>query len=353
MGGDFVKKTDRDSRVELLRIFSILGITLHHLVYHSSIMDESLTLNRAISQFFLLFGKFGVNIFVLITGYFSVAQSISIDYRKTLRRVSKTYRKVLQYSLIILIGIVLVNPSLIGFSKLIKSLFPVISGAYWFITAFIGMQLVSPLLDRLASSLSEKEFNLLIILGFLMLVVLPMNTWCSDLLWFVYLYFVGIFIHQQKCFYLSKAAWGILSLGCMLIMWGGSMIISIIANRFNAMTQYINYFGFRQNSIFMLIASVGMFCFIINMRPLHSKTINMIAKHTLPCYLIQSNVFLSSILWKFVDETISKATPLYPILVVGMVLIVCAVFVLFDMALTKFCCFLTLMSKKLINKKKE
>lgn len=347
-----IEKNVRDSRIELLRIFCILGITLHHLVYHSSIMNESLTINRAISQFFILFGKYGVNIFVLITGYFSAIKISSIDFRKTLRKVSKTHRKLLQYSLITLIVIALVNPSLIEITKLFKSVLPVVSGSYWFMTAFIGLQLVSPFLDRFISCLSEKELNILILLGFVMFAVLPINTWCSDFLWFVYLYFVGIFIHRQKYFHLSKAVWGVLSLGSLLIMWFASLVISLIANDFYGFNKYINYFGFRQNSIFMLTASVGMFCFMINTKPFDSKLINKIAKHTLSCYLIQSNVFLSSILWQFVDSAISKTTPWYPVLVIGCVFILCIIFIMIDVALSGPWLLITSIYRKFKNNRK-
>lgn len=353
MDANNIEKNNRDSRIELLRIFCVLGITLHHLVYHSSIMNESLTINRAVSQFFILFGKYGVNIFVIITGYFSSMHTLSMDYRKTLRKASKTHWKVMQYSLIILIAIVLVEPSLLEMPKLFKSVFPVISGAYWFMTAFIGLQLVSPFLNLFIGRLTEKELNLLVLLGFIMLVVIPINTWSSDFLWFIYLYFVGIFIHRQKCFHLYKTVWGMLSLGSLLIMWIASLIISLAANNYSFLTKYINYFGFRQNSIFMLIASVGTFCFIINAKPFNSKIINKIAKHTLSCYLIQSNVFLSSILWQYVDLTISKTTPWYPVLVIGCVFILCILFAMIDMALTGLWDFIRFMLEKLKNNRKR
>lgn len=90
----------RNSRIELLRIFCILGITAHHLVYHSSIMEQPLGVSRLFAQFFVLFGKSGVNIFILISGYFLVG-NCNIDYMTAAKRVLKNWGQVILYSILL------------------------------------------------------------------------------------------------------------------------------------------------------------------------------------------------------------------------------------------------------------
>lgn len=90
----------RNTNIEMLRILCILGITMHHLVYHSTIMEEPIGFCRLLAQFFLLFGKSGVNIFVLISGYFLV-KTDALDYKGTAKRVSKLWKQLILYSLIL------------------------------------------------------------------------------------------------------------------------------------------------------------------------------------------------------------------------------------------------------------
>ena len=65
----------RNSSFELLRIISMLLIVAHHFVVHGK-FDLTSMFNKNI--FFLqslsMFGKLGVNLFVLISGYFSCMQ---------------------------------------------------------------------------------------------------------------------------------------------------------------------------------------------------------------------------------------------------------------------------------------
>ena len=65
-------RTQRQSNIELLRIFAILIIIAHHLARHSgfSFPGNALTINRLWIQFIWVGGKLGVNIFVLISGWF-------------------------------------------------------------------------------------------------------------------------------------------------------------------------------------------------------------------------------------------------------------------------------------------
>ena len=63
---------DRNSSFELLRIISMLLIVAHHFVVHGNFdLISSFSKNVFFLQSLSMFGKFGVNLFVLISGYFS------------------------------------------------------------------------------------------------------------------------------------------------------------------------------------------------------------------------------------------------------------------------------------------
>ena len=90
----------RNTNIELLRILCIIGITMHHLVYHSTIMDEAIGISRLFAQFFLLFGKSGVNIFVLISGYFLV-KTDPFDFKGAVKRVFNLWKQLALYSIML------------------------------------------------------------------------------------------------------------------------------------------------------------------------------------------------------------------------------------------------------------
>ena len=67
-------KNHRSSNIELLRIIAMIMIIAHHVSVHSGFVypGEIISFNRLWIQFIQLGGKIGVNIFVLISGYFLV-----------------------------------------------------------------------------------------------------------------------------------------------------------------------------------------------------------------------------------------------------------------------------------------
>ena len=114
-------------------------------------------------------------------------------------------------------------------------------------------------------------------------------------------------------------------------MWLVSIFLSLVATRIIEIVPYINYFSFRQNSIPMFARSVGIFLWVLNLKPNTNQVVNRIAKHVLPCYLIQSNPFWSNKLWGWVDSIIPKQGWVYPLSVVGIVIGLVVCFMLFDM----------------------
>lgn len=65
------EKIQRQSNFEILRIFAIIMIIFHHIAMHSNFSSSNIT-----SYLYIVFiqmgGKIGVNIFVLISGYFLI-----------------------------------------------------------------------------------------------------------------------------------------------------------------------------------------------------------------------------------------------------------------------------------------
>ena len=66
--------TKRQSNIELLRIVAMLLIIAHHFSLHGGFVfsTASITVNRLWIQFIQIGGEIGINVFVLISGYFLI-----------------------------------------------------------------------------------------------------------------------------------------------------------------------------------------------------------------------------------------------------------------------------------------
>ena len=89
----------RNSNLELYRIIVMLLIVAHHYVVNSGMMEEMakepLSSRSIFYYIFGMWGKIGINCFVLITGYFMCRSHI------TLRKFLKLFLEIMFYKIVI------------------------------------------------------------------------------------------------------------------------------------------------------------------------------------------------------------------------------------------------------------
>ena len=84
----------RESNLEYLRIISMIFIVAGHSVLHGGV-EMPLTVNLFFALVMTQGSRIGVNIFVLLSGYFSATKVIYID------KIKKIYIQVWTYSIMI------------------------------------------------------------------------------------------------------------------------------------------------------------------------------------------------------------------------------------------------------------
>lgn len=99
---------ERESNIELFRIVCMLSIIAHHYVVHTGLVGEPMLSDpRNPSSLFLSFfgmwGKTGINCFLMITGYFMCQKEISI------KKWLKFYFQILFYNVVISIFLILIG----------------------------------------------------------------------------------------------------------------------------------------------------------------------------------------------------------------------------------------------------
>lgn len=73
----------RESNIELSRILSMLAIVAHHFVWNSGVTElydfSHISRDMEFMQLFGAWGKTGINIFVLISGFFLCTSTLTIS----------------------------------------------------------------------------------------------------------------------------------------------------------------------------------------------------------------------------------------------------------------------------------
>ena len=279
----------RKSNFELLRILLILMIiTLHYL---NGTMGGAFSntnpnsFNYYLINFIESLCIVAVNVFIIITGYFS--------YKKNSIKVSKVIHLL---SLCIFYGIV-IYLSLIIFKKVIinkESIEILIKTIFnrWFVLAYIVLYLLIPFLNKLIKNLSKKSLKTLIIINnffFYFIGTFYINTLIHDngygITNFISLYLIGAYIGKYCD---KKVIMKYKTIGIYLICALLTTILSVFTSK-NA---------FAYSSIFNLIGAISLFLTFKNLKVSDNKYINKLSTYTFSTYIIHENTFLSIILFR-------------------------------------------------------
>ena len=124
--------------------------------------------NKILGCFFNLFGNFGVNLFVLISGYFLI--NSKFKFKKLLKLTTEVFF----YSVTLYIVCIFLKITTFSIEEFKKVIFPISYNMYWFATTYIGLYLLSPFINKLLNNISRTEHkNLIYLLIILLLVCLP------------------------------------------------------------------------------------------------------------------------------------------------------------------------------------
>lgn len=187
--------SNRLSNIEFLRVFAMFGIIIIHIIGFSCLQQWS-HFNYLILSFLTIIGNTGVTMFILISGFFSIQFK---EYR-----LFQFYIKswVLAVSSWVAYCVFIGQPHEQG--GIMIHLFPIISGKYWFITDYIVLYILSPLLNKFQRLGENTQRNILLtilIFGFLLpsFKVNPLNIG-HTLGFMVGVYLLGLYLGTHRNF---------------------------------------------------------------------------------------------------------------------------------------------------------
>lgn len=318
-GRDGLKK-ERDSGVELLRLFAILAVIGVHALSHGHYYAVAKDLGGSIHSSALLLRvlfRVAVNAFIIITGYFLVHSRF--DMKKTLDRARSLWVRMLFYSLTITAVFLCLGSSywyLNGkfiplYKGIIRAFLPVSSQPWYFLTDYLILILLAPFINLAVQKISRKQY-LFLILG----LTLFMSVWITlmhvkpfnvafdsygykemvggkNAFHFIYIYLLGGYIglHGKKrprpqFVYLLGAAATVLVNYFLITRLPGSLKYSDVAYH------YANPFVVA-NAVFLLLF----------FKDLHfrSRLINLLASTSMGVYAIAQFPYMRTFMWKVLD----------------------------------------------------
>lgn len=302
-------KKERKSNIELLRIIAMLLIISFHYVFKSGFEFEGLYINSFIVKAFYMFGELGVNLFILITGYFMVNGKFSIK-----KLICLVLEVDFYYIISIFIGQKLGIVEINSVKEAFLIFFPTILNKYWFITAYIILYIFSPYLNILIRNMEKKEYQKLIGICLLLWCIIPTifgifnNTtenmlYYSRLIWLIIMYLIGAYIKLYPIKLLNKKRNSILGAFLSFAMMLTSIII-IAKNKavFEVLgTTEVAYF-WTPNTIPMIVLSICIFEIFQNLEVGCIKIINKMASTTLGIYMIHDGI-LNHYIWDTIFKT--------------------------------------------------
>ena len=290
-----MKEKVRNSNIELLRIFAMILIILHHYSLHGGLIDvEGAGINKAIGAIILIGGKIGVNIFVLITGYFLIESKLKV------KKILKLILQVLFYTISFFILDIILDGS-IEFENIKKSFLPITFNTYWFITAYIGIYILSPFINKFVKSIKQEKLMVLIVVLLILFSLIGFvsssSGYMGNLQWFLLMYLVGAYIrlYDFKKLSIKKIKWFSI-LGYALLILGAC--VSVILNQYNEIFFKIFRKVLSMNCIIIFIESILLFLAFRNIEIKENKIINLFGKYSFGVYLFHDNFIFKSFLWK-------------------------------------------------------
>lgn len=322
----------RNSSIELLRIISMIMIIFHHFACHGGFNwgINELTIPHFWYNFIVMGGKIGVDIFVLISGYFLINNSGKLSY---FVKILKFWGEVFFYSVFIYIIFGLLGVSEINVTSFLKACFPITFESWWFASTYFILYLIHPFLNKLLNSLEKKtyqNFLLIIIIYWSVIPTLMMQNWGgNNLLGFIVLYAIAGYVRKfgfNEKYGLKQwfLLWIIFSMFTYLL---SSILMGLGSNNQILYDYHENFY--LQNKLTVLLISFTLFMTFVSLKIRYNKIINTVASAAFAVYLISDSNTVRPFLWQnvfkiFQYQNSNMLIP-YSMIVVAVVYIGCTI----------------------------
>ena len=309
---EVMMKKERQANLELLRIIAMLMVVTAHLTNHGGLVGFAKPGSASYYTVWTLFGMAftSITVYLLISGYFLV------DAKFSTWKVAKIGGQVFFYAFGITVLFWSFGDVEHELKDMVFSLLPISSDFYWFISMYVGMYLLSPIMNRLVRALTKRQLACAMALSFALVSVWPNIIYFSSALntaggvsisWFLTVYLFGAYL---KLYYKPDGHFaGKFALACIALLL-------IPASRFviegllktplgkisildDLMWGYSVFYSY--SSILVSLAAVLLFIAFLNLEISPgrlARAINRVAGAAFGVYLIHDHLYLRETLWE-------------------------------------------------------
>lgn len=242
----------RNYGIDLLRIFSMIMIACHHILYHGGILENAIPFLGTYQAAWLLDTAVccAVNTYGMISGY------VGYGKKHRIARFLELYLQVIFYTILITVFFCFYRPELIDGDVIGGTFFPFayVYRAYWYYSAYFCLCFVMPFLDKFIAVLDQKETERLLTALFLVTSLLP-TVFNQDFantnkgysfLWLAVLYLAGAYIKKHNIGSREGRYRYLLGfLLCILFVWfvkmGSEQISYMISHEYCESTRMYQY----------------------------------------------------------------------------------------------------------------
>lgn len=331
---------ERESGIELLRIILMLQV----IYLHVSNFGEFASINRdwggmheLIYWIHQTLCRCPVYVFMLISGYFSVTSKTTMQ--TVWKKAGTVYLPMIFYSLVLTLVVGVAGLAEVRLGDIIKAFLPLTSRTWYFMTVYLLVLILSPVVNSALTRLSKKDFQILLgVLFFLFSLwqvasnVEPFSKVISvdsviettkgrGLDGFLFMYIIGAYLrlHTKRE---EKIAWKYLFLYVGLAVLD---IVIVYATRgvpvLENYAKIVNY----NNAPIAILQGVCLLLFFRTLR-FKSKFINRISNHNLGVYMIHEHWLMRGVIWDKIfvatQNPVFYSSPFYLVKVYGIILII-------------------------------
>lgn len=319
----------RNSSIELMRLVAMLMIVgAHFCTFALDVTKLPFTSYRMLLQATIYpMGKIGVVMFFAISAWFITEKG---GIRTALRRVWLLEREVLFWSVALAASSLIIAPQSIGGKTVLASFFPLISGLWWYPTAYAIFLVLGPFAAEGLKLLGRGKHAALAITMFIVWTLLHgfwpidgMSLGGSNYAMFLYLYVLITYYRWYMQPMSRRVAWTLTAIGFGIIaLW--QVLFSAFSWKTGKLSWMADFLSFSESKIAVLAAGFGLFA-LFSSREFSNRFINTLASAAFGVYLITEYPVVRTLLWGKVSGIRTYVAS--PLFVIYSLAIVFAVFV--------------------------
>lgn len=293
-------KAERNSAIEMLRIVAMLLIVCSHASFHGEFPQQSssILLNNIMLDWLVL-GNVGVDLFIMITGYFFCKKTFHFS------ALNKLFVSVWFYSMLgLLVGVI--TGTNYSWMQIIRGVFPTVFKEYWFFTAYIVLLIFSPCLNGFLKHTTKIQLSRLIGMLAVIWAVIPTFTkqdfFGNEIPQFILLYLIGAYFQMYPNNVLKRPIYHKMLVAISVAMLFTSSVVLRAAGRWLTVLQGHENLFYARNSVLIVACAIGVFCWGIYANAFNNSAINIISGCTFGIYLFHDNTTMRRVLWGWFDN---------------------------------------------------